>query len=200
MSASPKPSHATVDFWKSGWFVAHQWITRQAAYFLESAEAAVTPESKESLCAAAFAFGSFCLEAFFNSAGRTLVPHWDLLERKLSPKEKLVLICSRLDIEVDSQKPPFTCVDAMFSFRNWLAHGKDVRVRERVRVPVGEERTAVWGAPKHDMQRLLVQSTARRYLSQADDLIDLIEKKARRRRKKIPMLQTWGVFPAGAVK
>jgi hypothetical protein len=176
--------------WKSGWFIAHAWIADQANYFLESAEDKNRLDGITGNCAAALVFGSFCVEAFLNSAGRVWVPHWDLLEKKLQPKEKLRLICSALDIQLEPDKPPFNCVPDLFKFRNWIAHGKDERVRERVVIKPGEERNAAWGAPRHEQQRKLSSKMVRLYLEKADALIDLIEKKSKRKRKIIPMFQT----------
>ncbi|MCJ0763274.1 hypothetical protein [Variovorax terrae] len=179
--------------WKSGWFVAHAWIADQAEYFLESAEDASRPEGLKSNAAAALVFGGFCLEAFANSAGRVWIPHWDFLERKLSPKEKCQLIGTALGLQTDFGKAPFQCVPMLFEFRNWLAHGKDERVREEIKVDAERAVYVHWGAPQHKQQMLLEPSLVRKHLTQADELIELIEKKSRRRKRDIPMHTTWMV-------
>ena len=177
--------------WKSGWFIAHAWIANQANYFLESAENLDMSDGRTSNCAAALVFGSFCIEAFLNSAGRVWVPNWDLLEKKLQPSEKLTVVCTCLGIQENSGQSPFQCLPVLFKYRNWLAHGKDERVREAVRAPTNELRNAVWGAPLHEQQKILVPSKVRRYLMQADELIELIEKKSKRKKRSITMTQTW---------
>ena len=182
-------THAVV--WKSGWFIAHAWIANQANYFLENAENPEKPEGQTSNCAAALVFGSFCIEAFLNSAGRIWVPNWDLLEKKLQPAEKLTIICTRLGIPENSGQSPFQCISVLFKYRNWLVHGKDERVRESIKTPLNETQNAFWGAPLHEQQKLLVPSKVRKYLTQADELIELIEKKSKRRKRPISMIQTW---------
>jgi hypothetical protein len=177
--------------WKSGWFIAHAWIADQANYFLEAAEDGAKPEGRTSNCAAALVFGSFCLEAFANSAGRVWIPHWDLLEKKLSPQDKIKIISTALGLNADFSKAPYQCVNALFKYRNWLAHGKDERVQEKIKVAEDKKANAIWGAPKHEQQKLLVPSVVRKYLTQADELIDLIEKKSRRKRRTISMIQIW---------
>jgi hypothetical protein len=176
---------------KSGWFIAHAWIADQANYFLQAAEDPTRPDGRISNCAAALAFGSFCLEAFFNTAGRIWVPDWDLRERKLSPSEKLTVLGTAMGINVDAQKPPFTCVSALFKYRNWLAHGTDERVRSRVISKEGAQQAAIWGAPLHAQQQLLEPVTTRKYLSQADALIDMLKQRSRRRHRPIPSNTTW---------
>ena len=181
--------------WKSGWFIAHQWIADRANYFLEEAGNPERTDGQVSNCTAALVFGSFCLEAFLNSAGRTWIPHWDLLERKLQPTDKLKLICTALSLQADFGKTPFQCVSVLFSFRNWIAHGKDERVREKVRSLPGKEQDVVWGIPKNEQLRLLTPKAVRKYLTQADALIELIERKSKRKKRQIPMMSNWVAVP-----
>ena len=180
---------------KSGRFIAHAWIADQVNYFLESAEDTGRPEGLTSNCAAALVFGSFCVEAFLNSAGGVWVPNWDLLEKKLSPSQKLTKLCTILGIQETPNESPFQCMPVLFKYRNWLAHGKDQRVSETVKTRANETQNAVWGAPRHDQQLLLVPKKVREYLTQADDLIELIEKKSKRKRRPIAMVQTWVAVP-----
>ena len=181
--------------WKSGWFIAHQWIADRANYFLEEAEKPDRIDGQLDNCAAALVFGSFCLEAFFNSAGRVWIPHWDFQERKLQPKEKLQLICTALNLQMEPGKPPFQCVSALFNFRNWIAHGKDERVKETVEALPGKEHDAIWGVPKNNQLRRLAPKEVREYLTQADALIDLIERKSKRKKRRIPVMSSWVAVP-----
>ncbi len=72
---------------------------------------------------ASLVFRAFYLEAFLNWLGQRIVPHWSYLER-LKPKEKLDLLNGLIDLTPDYGSHPWQIVKDLFTFRNYLAHGK----------------------------------------------------------------------------
>jgi len=64
------------------------------------------------------------LEAYLNHIGLGKFPWWSVVERKLSPSEKLVLIESLLRIPIDRGILPFQSFGTLMSFRNTVVHGK----------------------------------------------------------------------------
>ena len=69
-------------------------------------------------------FQAFSLEAFLNHMGEKLFETWGELEKPLSPKAKLGLICEKLKLNINYGKTPWQIVPELIGFRNKVAHGK----------------------------------------------------------------------------
>jgi len=69
-------------------------------------------------------FACFSIEAFLNHIGSIKISEWSLIERCLSPKEKLILIASRANKAIDFGKRPYQSLIELFTFRNFIVHGK----------------------------------------------------------------------------
>ncbi len=67
---------------------------------------------------------AFFLEAYLNHLGSKRLPYWSLVERSLSPREKLSLLCHDLGINPDFGKRPYQSFKKVVDFRNLMAHGK----------------------------------------------------------------------------
>jgi hypothetical protein len=90
-------------------------------------EAAETLERGRYLhCQSAVVFCAFTLEGYLNHIGVLRVKTWDILERKLSWREKLEFIGRELSTTFDRGKQPFQAIVEAFAFRDQLAHGKSV--------------------------------------------------------------------------
>ena len=75
-------------------------------------------------CLTAILFSALTLEAFLNALGMGVVRGWEVLERKLSPQEKLSLLAKRLEYEVDFGSRPFQTFSVLMAFRNDIVHAK----------------------------------------------------------------------------
>ena len=64
------------------------------------------------------------LEAFINAAGKLKIAHWDILERKLSFKEKCQIIFSSVGLVFDPAAKPNKTSIGIFEIRNSLVHPK----------------------------------------------------------------------------
>jgi hypothetical protein len=78
-------------------------------------------------------FSAFAVEACLNHLGEKeeeegRLPHWHIIERKLSPHEKLDLLSLHFRIEIDRGQRPFQTLHELFKFRDNLAHGKTCEV------------------------------------------------------------------------
>ena len=75
---------------------------------------------------ASLAFAAFAFEAHLNHIGPIVLgrDEWDLLERKLSPDDKLRLISGRAKISVDRGASIWQDVTTLLKLRNDMAHGK----------------------------------------------------------------------------
>jgi hypothetical protein len=84
---------------------------------------------------ASLVFSAFTLEAYLNHIGAKIFSCWEDLER-LSPKNKLNVIAERLNVEIDYGKPPWQIMKNLFDFRNDIAHGKSVKVKSEIILPL----------------------------------------------------------------
>jgi hypothetical protein len=62
-------------------------------------------------------FAAFTVEAFLNHLGQHQVPDWEVFERKLGPREKLILLKRILHLYIDQGKRPFQTLDEMLKLR-----------------------------------------------------------------------------------
>ena len=89
---------------------------------------------------AAVTMTAFSLEANLNFVGEEAVSGW--VERQRT-RDKLPIICKTLGLAPDWSKRPYLTVDALFSLRDQLAHGKPRRSKTReVVVGTHDELTA----------------------------------------------------------
>lgn len=99
------------------------YLWKGAKYLLEIAER--TEEGSLYTSMMSLVGTAFFLEAYFNHLGfKLLNPCWGKVERSLSPKEKLMMLCQYLDIKPDWSKRPYQSFKKVFDFRNLMAHGK----------------------------------------------------------------------------
>ena len=75
-------------------------------------------------CMIAMLFSALCIEAYFNHLGETLLTYWDTIEKKLSPEDKLKVITTTLEFQLDKGSRPFQTFTEIFKFRNSVAHAK----------------------------------------------------------------------------
>ena len=83
-------------------------------------------------CMSALLFSALAMEAFLNHAGSQILPRWDILKKKLSPKEKLDLIFAVKGIEVDWGSRPYQSFIDVIKYRNMLAHAETEDVKPEI--------------------------------------------------------------------
>lgn len=93
-------------------------------------------------------FSAFMVEAFLNHLGQRRVPDWEVFERKLGPREKLLLLQQLLRFSADHRKRPFQTFYKMLRLRNALAHGKTVTEETDVVVDNPEDESARYPEPE----------------------------------------------------
>lgn len=76
-------------------------------------------------------FTAFTLEAYLNHIGPKVFNCWNSLER-LSPKDKLIIISEKVQIEINFGIKPWQVMKDLFGFRNDIAHGKSICVNENI--------------------------------------------------------------------
>jgi len=90
-------------------------------------ELAVGKDSEEGRfynCLKAMVFSAFSLEAYIFHTGIHEESEWVKIEKRLSPKQKLVRLTSRRVYLPDFSTRPFLTFDQIFEFRKLIVHGK----------------------------------------------------------------------------
>ena len=90
---------------------------------LERAEADESNSVNDSIVC--IVFSAFTIEAYINhTAGALHLPWWETVERRLPPKDKLVILGQELGFSIDFASSPFGMFTWIFNFRDRIAHGK----------------------------------------------------------------------------
>ena len=100
----------------------HVHFIDASAFFFEQAK--IREDGQELNIMASIIFCAFSLESFLNCMGRNKVNRWDILEKSLSPKQKLDFLTEGFSEKIDFGKSPFQSFTTIFKFRNSLAHAK----------------------------------------------------------------------------
>lgn len=98
----------------------HLWLAGQWALARATDDATVTFDAGLlALIASALA-----TEAYLNYIGPKVCASWSRKKERLSPKDKLALICAQLDMPLDPNAPDHEAFVRLFALRNELAHAK----------------------------------------------------------------------------
>jgi hypothetical protein len=69
-------------------------------------------------------FDAFTIEAYLNHLGALRFSFWPTLKKKLSPSEKLDVLCEDLDFHPDFGNGPWQSLSVIFKLRNLLVHAE----------------------------------------------------------------------------
>lgn len=120
-------------------------------------------------CMMAGVFAAFTVEGFLNHLGQARVRDWETLERKLGPREKLLLLRQMLKLSADESRRPFQTLRVMLRLRDALAHGKtETVVSDRVvkGQPCEEDH---W--PEPEWKKLCNLASAKRMVEDAEAIV-----------------------------
>jgi hypothetical protein len=148
-------------------------------------------------CMMAGVFAAFTVEGFLNHLGQTRVQEWKTLERKLGPREKLLLLRQLLKLSADESRRSFQTLRTMLRLRDALAHGKtETVVSDRVVKgrPREEDR---W--PDPEWKKLCNLASAKRMVEDAEAIVrDLNTQSGSSRDPLVGLGHAWsGVSEAG---
>jgi hypothetical protein len=144
---------------------AYCWIAASRAVKLAEAR----PPGYLYHCMTAGVFAAFAVEAFLNHIGQMKVRDWSTLERRLGPREKLVLLRQVVCWSFDEGKRPYQGLRNMLRLRDSLAHGKTVTVNEDVVVAQLPSDDVRW--PEPDWKRLCTAPSVKRMVEDAEAII-----------------------------
>lgn len=81
-------------------------------------------------CMSANLLLAFCLEAYLNHICEELLPFWDEnMKKNLNTENKLKIISSHLNLDLNYSKRPYHTLKDVWKFRNLVVHGKREKIR-----------------------------------------------------------------------
>ena len=114
-------------------------------------------------------FAAFTVEGYLNHLGQKRVRDWNELERKLGPREKLLLLREMLHISVDMSKRPFQTLNKILRLRDALAHGKTLTVKSINIVNNPNDENAQY--PQPDWKKLCSLRSVERMVEDAEKMV-----------------------------
>lgn len=72
---------------------------------------------------------AFTFEAYLNHLGEKTIKFWEEIE-SIKVMDKYLVLCKNLDLTPDFSRRPYQTLNALFKFRNAIAHGKSKILKE----------------------------------------------------------------------
>jgi hypothetical protein len=114
-------------------------------------------------------FAAFTVEGYLNHLGKKRVRDWSEFERKLGPREKLLLLRDMLHLSVNMARRPFQTLRDMLRLRDALAHGKTLTVTSDD--VVGNQNDEKAQSPQPDWKKLCSLSSVKRMVEDAEMMV-----------------------------
>lgn len=111
---------------------------------------------------------AFTFEAYLNHLGAQLLPFWENID-SIRVMDKYVVLCGHLNIQPKMGVRPYQTLSALFKYRNSMAHGKSVLLRETKEVSSATEPHE--HTPKADWEEYATQDNAERAKTDVSEII-----------------------------
>jgi len=123
----------------------------------------------------AIIFCAFSLEGYLNHVGDELISDWSASFERLKPKEKLISISSKFNVDIQFWKSPFQSFSTIFEIRNQLAHPKTKKhtyekEKKKIWLNVSGQK---WPAEK--WEQLCVLKFAERFVTDTKEIIRYLD-------------------------
>jgi hypothetical protein len=119
-------------------------------------------------------FSAFSVEAYLNHVGATLYSsEW---KDRAPVRKKLEFLSQKFSLTLDLSERPFSSFDAMFRFRNRLAHGRTEELTADYETHLDDEHALVPG-PMTEWELICTLENAERFLDDAKAIINNIHGK-----------------------
>ncbi len=126
---------------------------------------------------ASLIFTVFSFEAYLNHIGPSIFASWSEIEKKLSPQEKLSLLCERLVISPDWACRPWQSIKALVRFRNAIAHGRGEQLAEIHKESVQNYQRSLYEMPLAEWEKYGSQENAQRAREDVLQVAELLQAK-----------------------
>ena len=123
-------------------------------------------------CIGSIAFSAFTLEAYLNYVGENRIKFWNIVEKKLSPDEKLDLISMELKIDIDKGKRPFQSFGEIFKFRRYIVHGRSEIITDKGIQTLSENEYPI--LPDTEWQRMVSLEKTKIYLDDTKKMVEVL--------------------------
>ncbi len=135
-------------------------------------DAEETKKSRYLKCIGSITFLAFTLEAYLNYIGEKRIKYWKVIERKLSPDEKLDLISMELNFDLDKGKRPFQSFGEIFKFRRFIVHGRSEIIIEKGIQRLSENEYPI--LPEAEWQRMVSLESTKMYLDDTKEMVEVL--------------------------
>jgi hypothetical protein len=135
----------------------------------QALEHAEKQEGRLYFCMTAGLFAAFTIEAYLNHIGQDKVRNWNILERKLGPREKLALLQGIFSLKADQSKSPFQSLNTILSLRNSIVHGKTETITSDTIVNEDEVGEAEY--PQTDWKKLCTVSSVTKMVNDVEAMV-----------------------------
>ena len=141
-----------------------------AEHMLELAKS--TREGQLYTCVSSLTLAAFMVEAYFNHLGAQVDKDWEKKERKLSKLKKLEAFAKRLSPQPNLSERPFASVTKLFTFRDWMAHGRTLEEVVNAEIEYAEE--IAGSLPGAEWQEFATVENASLLLSDAISVVEIL--------------------------
>jgi hypothetical protein len=114
-------------------------------------------------------FATFTVEAYLNHLGGRKTRDWGAIERRLGPKEKLLVLRQILHLEIDESRRPFQTLRDMLRLRDALAHGRTLDTSSDVIVDETADEAVFY--PQPEWKQLCQPTSAARMVEDAGRMV-----------------------------
>src|SRR5690606_18990542 len=118
---------------------------------------------------------AFTFEAYLNHLGAKLLPFWDNVD-SIRVMDKYAVLCGHLKIQPNMGVRPYQTLRNLFKYRNSIAHGKSVILRETKEVSSSSEPHE--HTPKADWEEYATQENAERAQADVSEIVKELHKTA----------------------
>lgn len=136
-------------------------------------QAQVNNEYNNSLSTVVFC--AFSLEGFLNHVGEELVKDWNESFESYKPKDKLLFLANKFNIEIDFGKSPFQSFKIIFEIRNQLSHPKTKEHIKDSKFKLKVNENSTWNANRWECYSN--KKEAKQILHDTKKIIDELDQK-----------------------
>ncbi len=177
-------------------YSAHNALLRVADNFLFAAE------NQERFCSegdfVALVMSALAIESLCNTVSALIFADWKDYE-SASPRAKIRLICSELNIPYKKDSEPFKGMHWLINFRNKIAHAKPEPLHKRSEMTREEyQQLQSSGGPQSEIENMITIDSARCALKSVQQFEDMIGEKLPEDKKYLVSADSWEMSAEGS--
>ena len=119
----------------------------------------------------AMLLSALAIEAYLNHLGNLIFKCWNSIERSLTPRQKLDLLCEKMSYEPDHGERPYQTFHDIFKFRQKTVHGKTEVIKDHESIQ-SYHNNEFPKEPKTDWENMISQDNTNRYVEDMQAIIN----------------------------